>query len=62
MSLANAQQFIMDVEYDPDLKERIAASHWDINTIFDAAAERNLSFTERELEIALDQMWGVLSE
>lgn len=61
MSLAHAQQFVMDVEVDPELRERIAAVHWDVSTIFEAAAERGLFFTEDELNAALDQLWGILS-
>jgi hypothetical protein len=62
MSLADARQFVTEVEVNPDLRAWVAAAHWDMAVVFDAAAQLNLSFTEDELSTALDQLWGILEE
>jgi hypothetical protein len=62
MSLTDAQQFLIEVENNPELKEYVASAHWDMAHVFAAAEYLNLSFTEEELGAAFDQMWGIISE
>lgn len=62
MSLTDAQQFLIEVERNAELKEYIANAHWDMAHVFAAAEHLQLSFTEDELSTAFDQMWGIISE
>ena len=62
MSLADARQFVIEVEDDPELRTWIASAHWETAVVLAAASQLGRSFTEDELNTALDQVWGILSE
>lgn len=61
MSLADARQFVIEVEHDPELRSWIAGAHWDTAVVLAAAAQLGRTFTEDELNTALDQVWGILA-
>jgi len=62
MSLNDAQSFLEVVDRSATLQERIDAADWDSQVIVSLAAAQGFHFSEDELQTAIDETWGVLSE
>ncbi len=62
MSLQDAQRFLGQIDADLDLQTEIDAANWDSDFILTQAAARGLEVTEAELQTAIDQTWGALTE
>ncbi len=62
MAIGDAHQFLREVDADLDLQTQVDAANWNAAVILQVAAGRRLRFTEAELQTAMDEAWGVLSE
>ena len=62
ITLNNAQTFLKVVDRSAALQERIDAANWDSQVIVSLAAAQGFHFSEDELQTAIDETWGVLSE
>jgi len=62
MSIVHAKHFIQSIESDTELQAQVTQSNWDTGVILHEAASRNLSFTPDEFQMAVDHVYGVLSE
>jgi len=58
----NAAQFIQNISQDNAIIAQMNRTGWDTNTLVTFAASRGLSFSVSELQSAMDEAWGMLSE
>jgi predicted ribosomally synthesized peptide with nif11-like leader len=57
-----AVSFLQKVNGDHQLQALINSANWDVNTVTRIAANYGYVFSARELRLAMDELWGNLSE
>jgi predicted ribosomally synthesized peptide with nif11-like leader len=62
MSLVNATSFLSLLDRDTLLLAQVNAADWDTDAMIALAGERGYAFSEADLEQAIDNNWGVLTE
>lgn len=60
--MSNAKLFLNHVQADKALQDRLNAADWDTKTAAQIAAEAGFKLSADEIQSAMDEMWGDLSE
>ncbi len=60
--MGNAKSFLKTVESNPELQNQLNAVDWDTQKVVGIAAHAGFSFNAGELQTAIDDLWGNLSE
>lgn len=62
MTILNAKQFLSKIDRDAELQSSVVAANWSTNAVLRIAASCGFSFTDIELQSAIDEVWGALNE
>lgn len=62
MAMEHAQHFVQRLDYDEMLLELVRSVYWDSDTMLEIAYSDGYDFTAEELDLAMDEAWGVFAE
>jgi predicted ribosomally synthesized peptide with nif11-like leader len=62
MTILTAKQFLSKIDTDLELQNSLTAVNWNTNAVTRIAASSGFSFTDIELQSAIDEVWGALNE
>lgn len=62
MSMEHAQHFVERLDYDADLLEWVRYVNWDADAMLEIAYQQGYEFTAEEMDVAMDQAWGIFEE
>jgi predicted ribosomally synthesized peptide with nif11-like leader len=62
MTTTTAKHFLKTAEHNSEIQNMLNASGWNTNAVLRIAASYGFAFTDIELQSAIDEVWGALSE
>jgi hypothetical protein len=62
MGLDNAKNFLTQLEDDHSLQSELTNLGWHIEATLQVASAKGYQFNSHELQHAIDEMWGSLTE
>jgi hypothetical protein len=60
--MEHALHFVSRLDYDVPLLELVRSVYWDSDTMLEIAYSDGYDFTAEEMDVAMDEAWGVAEE